>query len=477
MTALSIVVTNDANMLVKVSTSSPNVNAASPQVSTASVSDNSFYAFMDENPNGSNVLHQDLEQIHEDDLGSMNMSPRAVLLKAGLTPVNTVWPVYTAYPKSAIYSAKSKSHFSKQAQSTAQRPFYKKTDLLGGYVAAFGRGDMVLRDENQILFKIPRKDNMYSFDMKNIVPKESLTFLVTKATLGESMLWHRRLGHINFKNINKLVKDNLVRGLPTKHFENDQTCVACRKRKQHRASLVTDDYSRFTWAFFLTTKDETSEILKNCIKEIENLVDKKVKIIRSDNGTEFKNKVMGDFCREKDSLGKFDGKSDEGLFVRYSFGSKLVRYTTLGEGGLEENLHIGFLENKSMIEGNGPKWLFDIDSLTQSMNYVPLLQVQFLMTLEVQLKDSPNNENDEQDKFEDDSNTKDVNAVGQHVNIASPDVNTGSLKLNVVGPSVNTASSNEQDSPKDMFTMEVSHTLEATHIEFFSDEDEPEVDL
>ncbi|GJV56929.1 putative ribonuclease H-like domain-containing protein [Tanacetum coccineum] len=63
--------------------------------------------------------------------------------------------------------------------------------------------------------------------------------------------------------------------------------------------VVTDDYSRFTWVFFLTTKDETSEILKNFIKEIENLVDKKVKITRSDNGTEFKNKVMDDFCREK----------------------------------------------------------------------------------------------------------------------------------------------------------------------------------
>ncbi|GJW25652.1 putative ribonuclease H-like domain-containing protein [Tanacetum coccineum] len=192
-----------------------------------------------------------------------------------------------------------------------------------------------LSDESQILLKIPRKDNMYSFDMKNIVPKESLTCLVAKATLDESMLWHRRLGYINFKNINKLVKENLVRGLPLKRFENDQTCVACLKGKQHRASckpkvlnqitkplfmlhmdlfgptfvsslmhkkyclVVTDDYSRFTWVFFLATKDETSEILKNFIKEIENLVDKKVKIIRCDNGTKFKNKVMDDFCREK----------------------------------------------------------------------------------------------------------------------------------------------------------------------------------
>ncbi|GJX21209.1 ribonuclease H-like domain-containing protein [Tanacetum coccineum] len=55
-------------------------------------------------------------------------------------------------------------------------------------------------DENHIFLKIPRKDNMYSFDMKNIVPKENLTCLVANATLDESMLWHKRLSHINFNN-------------------------------------------------------------------------------------------------------------------------------------------------------------------------------------------------------------------------------------------------------------------------------------
>ncbi|GKE97867.1 hypothetical protein Tco_0021218, partial [Tanacetum coccineum] len=65
------------------------------------------------------------------------------------------------------------------------------------------------------------------------------------------------------------------------------------------------------------------------------------------------------------------------------------------------------------------------------------------------VEDGPNNENAEQERFADDSSTKDVNAVGQHVNTANPDVNTGSLKLNVVGPSVNIASSNEQDSTED----------------------------
>ncbi|GJZ07885.1 ribonuclease H-like domain-containing protein, partial [Tanacetum coccineum] len=360
-----------------------------------------------------------------------------------------------------------------------------------------------LPDESQVLLKIPRQNNMYSFDMKNIVPKDGLTCLVAKATSEESMLWHRRLGHVNFKNINKLVKENLVRDLPLKRFENDQTCVACLKGKQHRAScktkafspstkplfmlhmdlfgptfvsslmhkkyclVVTDDFSRFSWVFFLRTKDETSEILKNFIKEIENLVDKKVKIIRSDNGTEFKNHVMDEFCREKgikreysvartpqqngvaerknrtlieaartmladsklpttfwaeavstacyvqnrvlvvkphnktpyelfrgikpaigfmkpfgchvtilntlDKLGKFDGKSDEGFFVGYSLSSKAFRVYNIRTRKVQENLHVGFLENKPMLEGNGPKWLFDLDSLTQSMNYVPVV--------------------------------------------------------------------------------------------------------
>ncbi|GKE98785.1 putative ribonuclease H-like domain-containing protein [Tanacetum coccineum] len=81
MTALSTSSTNDANTASpQVSTTSPNVNAASPQVSTVSISDNTVYAFMVENPNGSNVLHQDLEQIQEDDLEAMDLKWQLSLL-------------------------------------------------------------------------------------------------------------------------------------------------------------------------------------------------------------------------------------------------------------------------------------------------------------------------------------------------------------------------------------------------------------
>ncbi|GJT25204.1 putative ribonuclease H-like domain-containing protein [Tanacetum coccineum] len=100
--------------------------------------------------------------------------------------------------------------------------------------------DFKLLDENHVLLRVPRKDNMYSVDLKNIVPSRGLTSLFAKATLDESNLWHRRLGHINFKTMNKLVRGNLVRGLPSKIFENNHTCVACQKGKQHKASCKFD---------------------------------------------------------------------------------------------------------------------------------------------------------------------------------------------------------------------------------------------
>ncbi|GJV78543.1 ribonuclease H-like domain-containing protein [Tanacetum coccineum] len=90
----------------------------------------------------------------------------------------------------------------------------KKNSALFNNTACFVLSpDFKLTDESQVLLKVPRKNNMYSVDMKNSVPKESLTCLVAKAILDESILWHRRLGHVNFKTINKLVKDNRVKGL------------------------------------------------------------------------------------------------------------------------------------------------------------------------------------------------------------------------------------------------------------------------
>ncbi|GJX26133.1 ribonuclease H-like domain-containing protein [Tanacetum coccineum] len=96
--------------------------------------------------------------------------------------------------------------------------------------------DFKLLDESQVLLRVPRQSNMYSFDLKNVVPSSDLTCLFAKAIINESKLWHKRLGHVNFKIMNKLMKGNLVRGLPSKIFYNDHTCVACQKGKRHKAS-------------------------------------------------------------------------------------------------------------------------------------------------------------------------------------------------------------------------------------------------
>ncbi|GJS68215.1 ribonuclease H-like domain-containing protein [Tanacetum coccineum] len=96
--------------------------------------------------------------------------------------------------------------------------------------------DFKLLDENQVLLRVPWQSNMYSFDLRNVVPFGDLTCLFANATIDESKLWHRRMGHVNFKTMYKLVKENLVRGLPSKIFVNNHTCVACQKGKQHKAS-------------------------------------------------------------------------------------------------------------------------------------------------------------------------------------------------------------------------------------------------
>nr|GEU30080.1 retrotransposon protein, putative, Ty3-gypsy subclass [Tanacetum cinerariifolium] len=193
----------------------------------------------------------------------------------------------------------------------------------------------------------------------------------------ESMLWHRRLGHLNFKTMNWLVRHNLVRGLPSKCFDNDHTCAACLKGKQHKASCKTKLVNSVTkplytlyMDLFGPTSDETSGILRNFITEIENLKEHRVKIIRCEIGGEFRNKEMNDFYSRK---GKFEAKGDEGYFIGYSMSSKAFRVFNKRTKRVEENLHVDFLENKPIEKGAGSNWLFDIDSVTNSMNYVPVV--------------------------------------------------------------------------------------------------------
>ncbi|GJU17361.1 putative ribonuclease H-like domain-containing protein [Tanacetum coccineum] len=225
----------------------------------------------------------------------------------------------------------------------------------------------------------------------NVVPSGDLTCLFAKATIDESKLWHRRLGHVNFKTMNKLVKGNLVRGLPSKTFENDHTCVACQKGKQHKASCKTKHVSSISQPLQMLHMDlfgPTSVRSINhktyCLVVTDDF--SRVLVTKPHNKTPYE-LIIGrapniSFMRpfgcpvtilnNLDPLGKFDGKTKEGFLVGYSVNSKAFRVFNTETKKLEENLHVNLLENKPNVAGQGPNWIFYIDSLTNSMNYQPV---------------------------------------------------------------------------------------------------------
>ncbi|GJR51995.1 retrovirus-related pol polyprotein from transposon TNT 1-94 [Tanacetum coccineum] len=172
---------------------------------------------------------------------------------------------------------------------------------------------------------------------------------------------------------------------------------------------------KFSWVFFLASKDETGEILKKFITEIENQLNHKAaKTMLADSllPTVFWTEAVNTACyvlnrvlvskphnktpyeliigrspsisfmrpfgcpvtilNTLDPLGKFDGKTEEGFLVGHSVNSKAFRVFNSQTRKVEENMHVNFLENKLNVAGQGPNWLFDIDSLTNSMNYQPV---------------------------------------------------------------------------------------------------------
>ncbi|GJY68042.1 ribonuclease H-like domain-containing protein [Tanacetum coccineum] len=260
-------------------------------------------------------------------------------------------------------------------------------DYDGGFVS-FSNG------KGRISGKVPRKDNIYSVDLKSVVPTGGLTCLIAKATIDKSNTWHKRLGHINFKIMNKLVErcDN---GTEFKNSIMNQFCeikgikrefsvartpqqngVAERKNRTlieaARTMLVDSKLPTTFWAEAVNTA---------CY------VLNRVLVIKPHNKTPYElirgRPPLIDFMKPfgcpvtilntRDHLGKFDGKADEGYFVGYYVVSKAMRVFNKRTMIVEETLNIRFLKNTPNVKGNGPDWLFDVDSLTISMNYVPVV--------------------------------------------------------------------------------------------------------
>nr|GEX45023.1 hypothetical protein [Tanacetum cinerariifolium] len=316
-----------------------------------------------------------------------------------------------------------------------------------GYVSfGHGRGkitgkgsiktDFKLVDDKHVLIRTPRQQNMYTIDLKNVVSHKNLTCLIAKALVDERMLWYRRLGHLNFKTINKLVRSNLVKGLHFKSFANDHSCVSCLKEKQHKASFksnLVNPVSKplHTLHMYLFRPTSVSSLNQKwyCLVVTDDFS-------RSDNGGEFRNKEMDELCSRKSIKREFSNArtpQQNGVAERrnrtlieavrtmfadaklpVTFWAEVVntacyvqnrvlvikphnmtpyelfnkRSPTIGflrpfgkafrvfnkrTKKIKENLHVDFLENKSIEKGTGPDWLFDIDTLTNFMNYVPVV--------------------------------------------------------------------------------------------------------
>ncbi|GJV67069.1 reverse transcriptase domain-containing protein [Tanacetum coccineum] len=124
-------------------------------------------------------------------------------------------------------------------------------------------------DEIQVLLRVPKQNNMYNFDLKNVVPSGDLTCLFAKSTINESKLWHRRLGHVNIKTMNKLVKGNLS------VYEED---IKLLKREIYLRDLDITELKR---KLELATKEKdevqlTVQKFENSSKNLSKLLDRQI---------------------------------------------------------------------------------------------------------------------------------------------------------------------------------------------------------
>nr|GEX74797.1 hypothetical protein [Tanacetum cinerariifolium] len=202
-----------------------------------------------------------------------------------------------------------------------------------------GYGDYVIGDSviSRVYYVEGLGHNLFSVrqfcdsDLEVAFRKHSCYVHDTDAFKNKSWLWHQRLNHLNFGTINDLARKDLVRGLPRLKFEKDHLCSACQlgKSKKHTHKpktkntnlevlntlhmdlcgpmrvqtingkkyilVIVDDYSQFTWVTFLRSKDENPEVIIKFITQIQVSLNKTVRYVRTDNGTEFVNHTLTEY--------------------------------------------------------------------------------------------------------------------------------------------------------------------------------------
>ncbi|KAJ9544361.1 hypothetical protein OSB04_024068 [Centaurea solstitialis] len=181
---------------------------------------------------------------------------------------------------------------------------------------------VVRTEEGRELFVGSRKTNLYTIKLQHILSNNSTCF-ISKTLLQQSLLWHRRLSHLNYRYIDRFVKHQLVSGIPMIKFETEQLCSSCAQGKMKRASrppkpeqgsksplslihmdlcvpmktvsLASRKYVLIYLDNVLKTKDDTSQLIINFVKVVQVQLKLLVQTVRSDNGTEFKYKLLKSF--------------------------------------------------------------------------------------------------------------------------------------------------------------------------------------
>ncbi|KAI3718335.1 hypothetical protein L6452_19200 [Arctium lappa] len=332
-------------------------------------------------------------------------------------------------------------------------------------------------ESGQEMLRADRKGNLYRMNFTKITDTDSEKLCLVSLNSEEIWLWHKKISHLNFSSLDKLVKLNLVKGLPSLKFNKDHLCSACEMGKMKRSShktksenncprplhmlhvdlcgpisiqslagkkyilVLIDEFSRYTWIEFIRAKSDVPDILIRLLKRLQVLFSSKVQKLRSDNGTEFRNAkinyylseegitpnfstartsqqngvverknrtlveaartmlagselstnfwaeavatacftqnrativkrfqktsyelinnrkpnvkyfhVFGCRCyilKDREYLGKFDKKADEGKFIGYSLASKAFRVFNLRTRTIQESINISFDDNKS----------------------------------------------------------------------------------------------------------------------------------
>ncbi|GJT76553.1 retrovirus-related pol polyprotein from transposon TNT 1-94 [Tanacetum coccineum] len=199
-------------------------------------------------------------------------------------------------------------------------------------------------------------------------PVKAISVSLPKPLAASTCFWYKRLSHINFKNINKLSKQNLVVGLPSLTFSKDKNCSACEKGKHHRASFKTKRSFSISKCLHLLHMDLFGPVKPQTISHnkytqvIVNEYSRSI-IVKRHKKTAyevFKKRsldisyfhVFG--CHVfihnyRDHLGKFDEKADDGFFFLDTLWLKPLEFSTPEDKKMEETYHVTFSEDDEAI--------------------------------------------------------------------------------------------------------------------------------